>query len=104
MDTFPIVRRKDEAAYGVYRTKETILNLYDEMAQLPQLAVPAPKSPPRAESESDISSPPPSSSPRHDANAEELGGEGLYLVPDVSQWQTWLNPPPADASVAHPEK
>lgn len=24
-----------------------------------------------------------------------------YLVPDVSQWQTWLSPGPADPSVAH---
>jgi hypothetical protein len=24
-----------------------------------------------------------------------------YPVPDVSQWQTWLSPPPADPSVAH---
>ena len=32
MDTFPIVRRKDEAAYGEYRTKRVILEIYDEMA------------------------------------------------------------------------
>jgi len=25
-----------------------------------------------------------------------------YAVPDVNQWVTWLNPPSADASVAHP--
>jgi len=34
METFPIVRRKDEAAYGEYRTKRTILEMYDEMAAL----------------------------------------------------------------------
>ncbi len=33
MDTFPIVRRKDEAAYGEYRTKRVILEMYDEMAE-----------------------------------------------------------------------
>lgn len=33
METFPIVKRKDEAAYGNYRTKDTILLLYDAMAQ-----------------------------------------------------------------------
>ena len=33
MDTFPIVRRKDEAAYGEYRTKRVILEIYDEMAE-----------------------------------------------------------------------
>lgn len=31
MDTFPIVRRKDEAAHGEYRTKHVILELYDAM-------------------------------------------------------------------------
>lgn len=30
MDTFPIVKRKDEAKHGHYRTKETILQYYDE--------------------------------------------------------------------------
>jgi hypothetical protein len=27
------VKRKDEAAYGSYRTKETILEIYDEMQE-----------------------------------------------------------------------
>lgn len=31
MDTFPIVKRKDVAAYGSYRTKELILEVYDAM-------------------------------------------------------------------------
>lgn len=31
MDTFPIVKRKDEAKYGEYRTKRVILEIYDEM-------------------------------------------------------------------------
>ncbi|MCL4445705.1 MAG: SAM-dependent methyltransferase [Actinobacteria bacterium] len=33
MDTFSIVRRKDEAAYGEYRTAGMILDAYDTMAQ-----------------------------------------------------------------------
>jgi hypothetical protein len=33
MDTFPIVKRKDEAQYGSYRTKDTILTLYDTLAE-----------------------------------------------------------------------
>ena len=33
MDTFPIVRRKDEAVYGSYRTKEAILREYDGMLE-----------------------------------------------------------------------
>jgi hypothetical protein len=32
LDTFPIVKRKDIAKYGSYRSKETILQLYDEFA------------------------------------------------------------------------
>jgi hypothetical protein len=33
MDTFPIVRRKDEEKHGEYRTKRVILEIYDEMAE-----------------------------------------------------------------------
>lgn len=33
MDTFPIVKRKDEAKYGTYRTKDTILQIYDALAE-----------------------------------------------------------------------
>jgi Eco57I restriction-modification methylase len=33
METFPIVKRKDEQQYGEYRTKRIILEIYDEMAQ-----------------------------------------------------------------------
>ena len=33
MDTFPIVKRKDEAIFGTYRTKDLILSAYDAMAE-----------------------------------------------------------------------
>lgn len=33
METFPIVKRKDEAAFGEYRTKRLILEVYDAMAE-----------------------------------------------------------------------
>ena len=33
LDTFPIVKRKDEAQHGEYRTKRVILEIYDEMEQ-----------------------------------------------------------------------
>jgi hypothetical protein len=33
METFPIVKRKDEGAYGEYRTKRLILESYDAMAE-----------------------------------------------------------------------
>jgi hypothetical protein len=83
LESFPIVKRKDEAAHGEYRTKRVIWEMYDQMAALPLTPVPAPRQPS-----------PQSPLPQ---------GEGLttYTVPDVSQWVTWLNPPPADASVAH---
>ncbi len=32
METFPIVKRKDEEKYGTYRTKDLILEVYDRMA------------------------------------------------------------------------
>jgi hypothetical protein len=32
MDTFPIVKRKDESKHGTYRTKATILQIYDALA------------------------------------------------------------------------
>lgn len=34
METFPIVKRKDIAAHGTYRTKEAILSIFDEMAEV----------------------------------------------------------------------
>ena len=36
LDTFPIVKRKDIAKYGTFRTKDTILKLYDEFAWVKQ--------------------------------------------------------------------
>lgn len=33
LETFPIVKRKDEAKFGEYRTKRLILEIYDEMAE-----------------------------------------------------------------------
>ena len=34
METFPIVKRKDEKLYGKYRTKRVILEMYDEMKRV----------------------------------------------------------------------
>lgn len=33
MDTFPIVRRKDEASFGEYRTKRMVIAAYDALAE-----------------------------------------------------------------------
>jgi hypothetical protein len=73
METFPIVRRKDETAHGEYLTKRTILEMYDQMAALPRMDVPAPQD-------------------------ESV----IYAVWDVGQWATWLSPGLADPAVAHP--
>lgn len=55
MDTFPIVRRKDEAAHGEYRTKRVILEMYDAMSEAIRTGVAY---------ESPID-PPPGQGPRH---------------------------------------
>ena len=39
MDTFPIVKRKDEAKHGSYRTKDTIIKIYDALAESIQTGV-----------------------------------------------------------------
>ena len=39
MDTFPIVRRKDEQQFGDYRTKRVILEIYDAMAEAQRMNV-----------------------------------------------------------------
>lgn len=36
METFPIVKRKNEKDHGTYRTKEAILKIYDEMSEAKQ--------------------------------------------------------------------
>ena len=40
LDRFPIIRRKDEVAYGEYRTKRVILEIYDAMAEAERAGVP----------------------------------------------------------------
>lgn len=41
METFPIVRRRDEEKYGGYRTKRVILEIYDEMQRAIETGVPS---------------------------------------------------------------
>lgn len=40
METFPIVKRKDEAAHGEYRTKRVMLEIYDQMASAAETGQP----------------------------------------------------------------
>ncbi|MFJ1610188.1 Eco57I restriction-modification methylase domain-containing protein [Streptomyces sp. NPDC088253] len=68
LETFPIVKRKDEARYGSYRTKELILNLYDRMAAAGlTLDTPLVETGPGATFTSDLT-PPPGQGPRHQAD------------------------------------
>jgi hypothetical protein len=55
METFPIVKRKDEQRYGSFRTKELILDVYDAMAEAIRTGVPY----------QTILDPPPGQGPRH---------------------------------------
>ncbi|MEU2366259.1 DNA methyltransferase [Streptomyces noursei] len=69
LDTFPIVKLKDEAAHGTYRTKDLILAEYDRMA-----AAGLTLETPLAESESgtyrSTLTPPPGQGPRHPARQD----------------------------------
>jgi hypothetical protein len=40
LETFPIVKRKDEQAHGEYRTKRVILDTYDMMQQAMETGTP----------------------------------------------------------------
>src|SRR5262245_38687959 len=40
LETFPIVKRKDEQAQGEYRTKHVILDIYDAMQQTMEMGTP----------------------------------------------------------------
>jgi N-6 DNA Methylase len=55
METFPIVKRKDIAVHGTYRTKDKILEIYDAMAQAKSAAT---------DYQSPLT-PPPGQGPRH---------------------------------------
>ena len=39
METFPIVKRKDEKLYREYRTKRVIVEVYDEMKRAMEMGV-----------------------------------------------------------------
>ncbi|MCE7009970.1 N-6 DNA methylase [Kibdelosporangium philippinense] len=63
MDTFPIVRGKDEVAHGEYRTKRLILDAYDAMGA-PQYITPLDPPPGRGPRHENATSAPASHSPR----------------------------------------
>ena len=66
LDTFPILKRKDEAKYGEYRAKRLILEMYDRIAEAIGTGEPY----------QTILDPPPGQGPRQPANriAENVSG------------------------------
>lgn len=63
LDTFPIVKRKDEAAHGEYRTKRVILEVFDAMQRAIDTGEPY----------RTILDPPPGEGPRHPAKENPSG-------------------------------
>ncbi|WP_228915642.1 Eco57I restriction-modification methylase domain-containing protein [Streptomyces sp. DH20] len=57
METFPVIKRKDEAAHGTYRTKDLILDIYDRMAEAQRTGT----------AYQTVLNPPPGQGPRHPA-------------------------------------
>ncbi|MGH3963038.1 MAG: hypothetical protein ACRDRY_07290 [Pseudonocardiaceae bacterium] len=57
LETFPIVKRKNQATYGEYRAKRLILEVYDRMAEAMRTGEPY----------QTILDPPPGQGPRHPA-------------------------------------
>jgi hypothetical protein len=62
METFPIVKRKDIAKFGSFRTKELILEIYDQMAAA---GISADNPPVDGENFVSLLTPPPGHGPRH---------------------------------------
>jgi hypothetical protein len=63
LDTFPVVRRKDEERYGEYRTKRLILEIFDAMQKAIDTGVPY----------QTVINPSPGQGPRHPERSGELG-------------------------------
>ena len=62
METFPVVKRRDEQQYGTFRTKELILEVYDAMAKAIESDDPY----------QTILNPPPGQGPRHADHRSEV--------------------------------
>jgi hypothetical protein len=78
LDTFPIVRRKDEDEYGEYRTKRVILEIYDEMAEAMATGQPY---------QTRLDPPPAHPDAAHPWDEE-------YLGPELPRDQWWQEAPP----------
>ena len=74
LDTFPVVRKRDEAKHGEYRTERVILEIYDRMADAARTGVPY----------ATLLDPPPAD-PRvaHPADPVDLTGQGQVIQDGV---------------------
>jgi DEAD/DEAH box helicase len=95
LDTFPIVRRKDEAEQGEYRTKRTILEIYDAMSEAEQTGRPY---------QTRLSPPPADVTVAHRAVVEETQTPPRILVGDRAllpndAWATPLGVAPENVSL-----
>ena len=89
LDTFPIVKRKDEAEYGEFRTKRLILNRYDAMTDAYGAA------------HNTVASTPNGVNPPLDEHTLTTYSSRLAEALDMS-YQTNVDPPPAHPSQTHP--
>lgn len=84
MDTFPIVKRKDERDHGEYRTKRVILELFDAMQAAIDTSVPY---------QTRLDPPPAHPSLTHNANTRPETSEAALVVADGT--------PPSGADYPH---
>lgn len=90
MDTFPIVKRKDEKQHGKYRTKHLILDRYDAMTQAYETRYGSLEGAPNGQN-------PPATESTLAVYSRRLG-ESLD-----THYESTIDPPPAHPSCAHAE-
>ena len=89
MDTFPIVKRQDEAAHREYRTKRLILERYDAMTAAFEVT------------HGSLNGTPNGTNPPADRSSLATYSRRMAKALDA-HYETILVPPPADPSLAHP--
>ena len=89
MDTFPIVRRKDEETYGEFRTKHLILDRYDAMTASFEAT------------HGGLAGTPNGPNPPLDQSSLSTYSHRLAEALDAN-YRTNIDPPPAHPSQTHP--
>ncbi|RJR40837.1 MAG: hypothetical protein C4576_19395 [Desulfobacteraceae bacterium] len=98
MDTFRVLRERDEAAYGHFKTKAAILEIYDEMAHVivEDAAAEAARRQPATRYETRLNPPP---GPPMDAAGNIIPMDQW----DRAKWPSHIHPP-KEAAVEKPEE